>query len=288
MAIETAAQLGDYLAGMGVEHVLAAVTLGLPRIMALFTVVPFLGGGIVTGSLRMAIAVPLAAFLWPLLPTFSQLSAGRTPDETLFLILAIMAKEIFIGLALGWLVGIMFWAVESAGFFIDNQRGGSSAQMTDPWSIDQTSPTGSLLFQTMVFLFYSGGGFLAFLSMLFATYQLWPVGELLPWPTSSQFPLLFAGEFGRLFLYVVLLSAPIVIVCFLSDFCLGIINRFAQQLNVFVLSMGVKSGITALLLLLYFYPLCYLLVELMAGIPGISAVLNRAFEVPLNFAVPQG
>ena len=281
-------QMGDYMTGMGVEHLLAAVTLGLPRIIALFTVVPFLGGGIVTGQLRMALSVPLSVFLFPLLPTFAQLSAGRTPDETVFVVIAIMAKEIFIGLALGWLVGIMFWAVECAGFFIDNQRGGSSAQMADPWSIDQTSPTGSLLFQSMVFLFYSGGGFIAFLSMVFASYQMWPVGELLPWPTSAQFPLLFAGQMGTLFLYVVLLAAPIVIVCFLSDFCLGIINRFAQQLNVFVLSMGVKSGITALLLFLYFFPLCYLLTELMAGIPGISAAMDRAFRLPLDVVAPPG
>ena len=280
--------MGNYLAGMGVEHLLAAVTLGLPRIIALFTVVPFLGGGIVTGQLRMAISVPLAVFLFPLLPSFAQLSAGRSPDETVFVVLGLMAKEVFIGLAMGWLVGIMFWAVECAGFFIDNQRGGSSAQMADPWSVDQTSPTGSLLFQAMVFLFYSGGGFIAFLSMVFASYQMWPVGELLPWPASSQFPLLFAQGLGTLFLYVVLLASPIVIVCFLSDFCLGIINRFAQQLNVFVLSMGVKSGITALLLFLYFFPLCYLLTELMADIPGINMALDRAFQVPLNAIAPPG
>ena len=280
--------VGQYLGGLGMEHVLTAVTLGLPRIIALFTVVPFLGGGIVTGSLRMALVMPLAAFLFPLLPSFTQLGAGRTTDEMLFFILLLIAKEIFIGLALGWLVGIMFWAVECAGFFIDNQRGGSSAQMSDPMSMDQTSPMGSLLFQTMVFLFYSGGGFVAFLSMVFATYSLWPVGELLPWPVSTQFPLLFAGQLGVLFLYVVLLAAPIVIVCFLSDFCLGIINRFAQQLNVFVLSMGVKSGITALLIFLYLYPLCYILLELMANIPGLHMVLDKAFGLPLALVAPTG
>ncbi|WP_461211033.1 type III secretion system export apparatus subunit SctT [Desulfocurvus sp. DL9XJH121] len=281
-------QLGQYLSGMGVEHLLAAVTLGLPRITALFTVVPFLGGGIVTGPLRMAVALPLALFLYPVLPTFEQLSVGLGSSETVLLIVGLMAKEIFVGLALGWLVGIMFWAVESAGFFIDNQRGGSSAQMSDPLSVDQTSPTGSLLFQSMVFLFYSGGGFLGFLSMVMSSYLLWPVGQALPWPTGQAFPLLFVGALGKLFLYVVLLAAPIVIVCFLSDFCLGLINRFAQQLNVFVLSMGVKSAITAFLLFLYFFPLCYILLEVMADIPKMHMILNKAFELPLSLAGPAG
>ncbi|WP_051445345.1 type III secretion system export apparatus subunit SctT [Desulfocurvus vexinensis] len=280
------AGLAQFLADVGMENLLTATTLGLPRIVALFTVVPFLGGGVVTGALRMTLALPLAAFLFPLLPTFTQVSAGRTPDETTLFIIALMAKEIFIGLALGYLVSILFWAVESAGFFIDNQRGGSSAQMSDPMSQDQTSPTGSLLFQAMVFLFYTSGGFVAFLGMLFSTYALWPVGELLPWPDNLAFPMLFAGQFGVLFLYVVLLSAPLVIVCFLSDFCLGLINRFAQQLNVFVLSMGVKSAITAVLLFLYFFPLCYILLELMAHIPTLHLTLDKAFGQPFARLLP--
>jgi type III secretion protein T len=278
--------LDAFLREVGMENLLTAITLGLPRIVALFTVVPFLGGGVVTGALRMTLALPLSAFLFPLLPTFEQIGATRTPDETTLFIIALMAKEIFIGLALGYLVSIMFWAVESAGFFIDNQRGGSSAQMSDPMSQDQTSPTGSLLFQTMVFLFYTGGGFVAFLGMLFSTYVLWPVGELLPWPTDLSFPLLFARQFGTLFLYVVLLAAPLVIVCFLSDFCLGLINRFAQQLNVFVLSMGVKSAITAVLLFLYFFPLCYILLELMAHIPTLHMTLDKTFGQPFAGLLP--
>lgn len=275
--------LSDFLSGVGIENVLTAVSLGLPRILALFTVVPFLGGGIVSGTLRMAVALPLALFLYPMLPTFDDLAIGRTSDETSLFILALMAKEIFLGLCLGYLVSIVFWAVESAGFFIDNQRGGSSSQMSDPMSQEQTSPTGSLLFQAMVFLFYSGGGFVAFLGMALTSFRLWPVAELLPWPNSQQFPLLFASQFGELFLNVVLLAAPLVVVCFLSDFCLGLINRFAQQLNVFVLSMGVKSAITAVLLFLYFMPLCYILVELMAHIPTLHLTLDRvlAFSLPL-------
>lgn len=275
--------LNDFISAVGIENVLTAVSLGLPRIMALFTVVPFLGGGIVSGTLRMTVALPLALFLYPLLPTFDDLAIGRTSDETSVFILALMAKEIFLGLCLGYLVSIVFWSVSSAGFFIDNQRGGSSAQMSDPMSQEETSPTGSLLFQAMVFLFYSGGGFAAFLGMALTSYRLWPVGELLPWPNSQQFPILFASQFGELFLNVVLLAAPLVVVCFLSDFCLGLINRFAQQLNVFVLSMGVKSGITAVLLFLYFMPLCYILVEFMAHIPTLHLTLDRVltFSIPL-------
>jgi len=48
-----------------------------------------------------------------------------------------------------------------------------------------------------------------------------------------------------------LIAAPIAIVLFLVEFGLGLMNRFAQQLNVFSLSMPIKSGIAAFLLILY-------------------------------------
>ena len=75
---------------------------------------------------------------------------------------------------------------------------------------------------------------------------------------------------------MLLLSAPVVIACFLSDFCLGLINRFAQQLNVFILSMGVKSGATALLVFIYLYPLCHIFIEMMAKLSKVHIALGGA------------
>ena len=51
---------------------------------------------------------------------------------------------------------------------------------------------------------------------------------------------------------MVLLSGPVVVACLLTDISLGLINRFASQLNVYVLAMPVKSGIASLLLIFFF------------------------------------
>ena len=40
--------------------------------------------------------------------------------------------------------------------------------------------------------------------------------------------------------------------CLLTDVSLGLINRFASQLNVYVLAMPIKSGVAAFLMLFYF------------------------------------
>ena len=63
-------------------------------------------------------------------------------------------------------------------------------------------------------------------------------------------PLFFAGRVSWLLLMMLLLSGPIVVACLLTDVSLGLINRFASQLNVYVLAMPIKSGVAAFMMLL--------------------------------------
>ncbi|MBI9091375.1 MAG: type III secretion system export apparatus subunit SctT [Desulfobacterium sp.] len=266
----------DWLRAIGIGKLFFAVTLGMPRLFVLFTVTPFLGGGIVTGPLRTTIVIPLMIFIYPTLPDAASLTANLNNTEAVFLVMALMVKELFIGFALGFLVSILFWTVQSAGFLMDNQRGASQSQTNDPISQESTSPLGSFLFQVLVYMFFSSAAFTGFLSMCFTSYLLWPVADLIPWPSSMKLPLLFAEQVSWLALYMLLLSAPVVIACFLSDFCLGLINRFAQQLNVFILSMGVKSGATAFLIFIYLYPLCHIFMEMMAKLSKVQTALSGA------------
>lgn len=166
----------------------------------------------------------------------------------------IILKETLIGMLLGYLAGMLFWTVQCAGFFIDNQRGASMASETDPLSGDQTSPLGSFFFQSAVYLFFSSGAFLAMLGTVYASYEIWPVATLIPLSAFADIdvPLFFAGRVGWLMLMMVLLSGPIVVACLLTDVSLGLINRFASQLNVYVLAMPIKSGVAMFLLLFYF------------------------------------
>ncbi len=49
----------------------------------------------------------------------------------------------------------------------------------------------------------------------------------------------------------VVISAPVIIVMFLATLGLGLVNRTAPQLNVFFLSMPVKSALGIALLVIY-------------------------------------
>lgn len=234
------------------EHLLAFL-LGTPRLYMLMQTAPFMGGTLVTGQLRFTIVLACYMVLHPMLlgqlPAWEGLSLASGLHVG-----ALIAKETFIGLLFGLLAGMMFWTIQCAGFFIDNQRGAGQATETDPLAGEQTSPTGSFFFQSAVYVFFSTGAFLSFLGMVYAGYELWPVTSLLPESLLRKpaLPLFFAGKVSELALDMMLLAGPVVVACLLTDISLGLINRFASQLNVYVLAMPVKSGLASLLLIFYF------------------------------------
>jgi type III secretion protein T len=227
-------------------QIVISLALCSPRIIVAFTIAPFFSSEYVTGITRNCIAISFSLILIPtILP-----SVGDR-DITLLVFLAIVAKEGAIGAALGYGVGLFFWGVQSIGQLIDYQRGAIVAETYDPFFGSQVSPMGHFLISLVMLIFFSTGGFLIFLSSLYESYQAWPILSYLPKPNASAaiFSLEKIDDFMEM---VLLLASPIVIIMFLSDFGLGLINRFAPQLNIFFLTMPIKSALCVLFLILYF------------------------------------
>lgn len=249
-------EIQDTLNGLaltGAQDHLFAFLLGMPRISMILTIAPFFGGGIITGQLRATLAFSLYLVLHPALT--AQVGEMKAMGLSFSVLLGgLLAKEAFLGFLMGWLSGILFWTAQAAGDFIDNQRGASMAQATDPLSGDETTPMGSLFFQGSLYLFFSGGAFLAFIGALYASYEVWPATAVLPegMLSDARIPLFFAGQLAWLMSGMIILSGPIVVACLLADVSLALINRAAQQLNVYVLAMPIKSALAAFLLLFYF------------------------------------
>jgi type III secretion protein T len=145
---------------------------------------------------------------------------------------------------------------------MDNQRGASMASGQDPLSGEETSPLGSFLFQGVTVVFLLGGGFLAFLRFIWTSYTIWPLSSFWPEFSATAGPLFFISLVDWLMLQTLLLAGPVVAASLLADVSLGLVNRFASQLNVYVLAMPIKSGLTALILVGYYGALMSLSPEL--------------------------
>lgn len=225
---------------------ITALSVSIVRALALAAVMPVFARLGLTGLLRNAVIVAIAL---PMVPhTMAEIAvlAPLQPGQILLLV----AKEAVIGIMLGLLFGLPFWAVEVAGELIDMQRGINGAFLIDPNSADQASPIGTLFVLVLLALFFAGNGLGILAEALYRSYTLWPVTAMLPSFTGDA-PMLLLGLLDRVVQLGLLLAAPLVMVMLLGDLTLAVIGRMAPQLNVFDLSLSVKSAAIFLVLPIY-------------------------------------
>jgi len=208
--------------------------LSATRVAVAFLLVPLFTTEVVPALVRNSIFASIALLGLALQPPPAPLQLTGWQWALQF------GREAFIGAAIGFFFATTLWAYEAAGQLIDAKVGSNMAQITDPLSGHQTSLNGAFFARLAAWVFMSSGGFMLMIGVLMSSYAAWPVQS--PGLTLSAGGVqLFESEFGRLMALVLLISAPALIVLYLIDAVLGLVNRFAQQLNVFSLSMSLKA-----------------------------------------------
>ena len=224
--------------------ILAAV-LAMARIGGAFAICPALTDSMIPGVARRAAMLGFAFIAIPFV------HAGMPPGEPLWWMFALVAaKEALIGFLLGFFAAIPFWIAENVGNFIDNQRGATMGEVYSPLNGSQVSTTGIFFTQIVSTLFFVGGAVFVFLGALYKSYAIWPVfaeGVSFAPDTPQQ----ILGALGGMLRATVIISAPVIILMFLATIGLGLVNRTAPQLNVFFLSMPVKSALGIAMLIIY-------------------------------------
>lgn len=224
-----------------------------------FILVPVFSPQVMPATVRNSIIIAFAfltlGFAQPFDP--STLSAGAW--------LSLFAREAAAGTVIGFFFATVVWAMGSAGEIIDQKVGSTIGQVLDPLGQQQESLTANMLGRFAQVIFVSAGGLLALVKTVLESFVALP---LRPGPVPLDFDsiVLFEGEVGRLFAIAFLVAAPVLVVLYLIDAGLGLLNRFAQQFNVFALSMSVKATAATLVIIV-------MLPTLAAGI--IADMLSR-------------
>ena len=227
----------------GITATVSSIALVLPRIVSAFGVLPLLSGRNIPALVRNSFYVSLSIMVYPIA------AAAPATGATLAGWPLIVVKELFIGLYLGFVFSAVFWAMSAAGNLIDTKVGSSIAGILDPIQGHETSFTGDLLSQMAAWLFMASGAFTLFIELLMTSYTVWPVGHLLPaLPAAGR--QLVIGEFSSLLTTALMLAAPALVVLSLIDLALGLVNRYAQQLNVFSLTLPIKAWVATWIVML--------------------------------------
>ncbi|EOZ9391102.1 type III secretion system export apparatus subunit SctT [Enterobacter cancerogenus] len=195
-----------------------------------------LGSTFIRNGFILAVSLPTIPLYLGANPVVSVSHAG----------VAFIVQEIVIGALIGFIVALPFWALDSAGFIIDTIRGSSMGTVLNPSLGEAASVLGIIFVQLFIALFFMYDGLNHVLGILYRSWQIIPPGTPLK-PGQPWLDLLLA-QWHTMLTLCVGFSLPSVTVMVLTDLAIGLMNRSAQQLNVFFLAMPVKSVMALLML----------------------------------------
>jgi len=221
-----------------------ALAFTVPRIAAAFIILPLFTQDTVPALVRNSIFVGIGIIMMPLVYGNLQVLPLIWLDWPFILL-----KELFLGAVMGFIFSTVFWAVTSAGGIIDTQSGTTMSQQMDPVQGHQTTMNGRWLSMFVTWLFMASGGFLVFLDIVLGSYRIWPVPVMIPDLPLSDLSLL-TSQFRYLMTTALLIAAPAVLILSMIDIAFGLINRFAQQINLLSITMPIKAWTSAFILMI--------------------------------------
>jgi len=241
---------GELIAGeldrLNLGAVLPVLGLLLARILPLSALSPVFGGDVVPAQVKLGFSLLLSFVLYPGVAAESQaVGAGAV------LYVALLVKELLVGLCLAMLASTVFEALRVGGGIIDQLIGNVSSQLELPEEHQPAPLLANLHFQLAVTLFLTLGGHRYVLDALSLSLQALPLHRFPTFEVDGGrlLPLLLTS-FSDVFRIAISLAAPSMVAAFLSDVTLGVVNRVAPQIQLFFLSMALKPLVALVALLL--------------------------------------
>ncbi|TFC90235.1 type III secretion protein [Cryobacterium sinapicolor] len=162
-----------------------------------------------------------------------------SPDTGGFI--AALILEIVVGGVLGFLVLVVFSAIQSAGNLIDMFGGFQLAQGFDPQAMVNGAQFTRLYQMTALALLFASGGYQLILGGITRTFAALPIGGGIDLAVPMQ---TVTAAVGQMLLSAVQIAGPLIVVLFLADAGLGLLTRVAPALNAFALGFPLKILIT--------------------------------------------
>jgi type III secretion protein T len=221
--------------------------MGFPRVATFLLVLPLFGPKTFRGVALNVFVLSQIIFLLPLLESAASASAPHFSEIDRVMI---VVKEVFVGGLLGFSLATVFLVAQSVGYLIDLQTGSNNSATFDPTTNHEEGPMSGFLLQFVIALFLAGGGLLHMLGLLFESYAVWPIESWFPKIDVSLRDYVSAQSTSILQL-IVKLAVPVVMILLLVEIGLGLMNRFAPQLDVFHLAMPIKGCLATLILIVF-------------------------------------
>jgi flagellar biosynthetic protein FliR len=211
-----------------------AVMLAGVRIVTFLMIAPPFSYKAIPANVKAMLSVGLAIAVSPtVIPGYRSLDTGD------FLVALVL--ELVTGAVLGFLVWLVFAAVQAAGSAIDLFGGFSLAQAYDPGSNVNGAQFTRLFQMTSLVLLFTSGGYQLIIGGLTRTFAAVPLAGGLDLAHPAE---LLTRALTQMFVATLQIAGPLVVVLFLADVGLGLLTRVAPALNAFQLGFPLKIMIT--------------------------------------------
>ncbi len=211
----------------------------LTRILGLIAIAPPFGNNSVPVQVKLMLGVMLALIVAPTIPPLSSV------DPLSLTGIMILMQQLVIGLAMGFMVRVVFAGIEMAGEVIGLTMGLGFATFFDPQTQGRSSAISQVLVLLATLIFLTLNVHLSLFTTLIESFKTIPISTSLTMGFSFQ-KLAIWGE--QIFSIGLRLSLPVVAALLITNIALGILTRAAPQLNLFGIGFPITIGVGFLML----------------------------------------
>lgn len=211
----------------------------LVRVLAFFAVVPLFSNMAAPVRVRLLTAVAVTLGLLPVIPAPPPIDVNSGTG------LWMIAREMSVGLAMGFSMRIVFAAFIMAGEQVGFQMGLGFATFYSPQNAAQTPILAEYFSLLATLIFLSMNGHLMLLATLAQSFQAIPIGDR-PLPAESWSALTLFG--AKIFSAGLLIALPVTVALLITNLALGVLAKAAPQLNLFAIGFPITVVVGFLIL----------------------------------------
>lgn len=213
-------------------HNFDAILLVLVRMTGLFILSPVFG----RQNMPVILKIGFAFFLTLIYVTATN-NLAIDYQNSIVLYTIFIAKELAIGIIMGYVTYIVMSGIYLAGQLIDAQVGFGFANVLDPITNIQVPLTSNFYYTYIILVFLIINGHHMLIRALFYSFQVLPAGKL---TFSSDVIYELTQIMANMFEIGLKIAAPIIAAVFIVDVVLGILSKTIPEMNVFMLGMPIK------------------------------------------------
>jgi flagellar biosynthetic protein FliR len=220
---------------------LAAFMYPLARLLGMFASAPVFSNRAVPARVRLGIGLAISVAISSALPPIQPIDPGS------YLGLLALFWQMAIGVAIGFMMRLVFAAVDMAGSVVGMQMGLSFAIFFSPSAGGQTAVLAEFFALVATLLFLAINGHLLMIDVLVRSFEWLPITAT---PLSSGGWSYIVRYATVIFATGLLLALPMLTALLVTNIALGILTRAAPQLNLFAIGFPISLAMGMMVVML--------------------------------------